>query len=83
MPRDKATNHIKSLLIVVIGTIFLSVWYEPVAGTDRIRVAFSAVSPTQGVLWADSSRKTISTQKLFIRALRLKRWWRERLTSPR
>lgn len=51
MPRDKATNHIKSLLIVVIGTIFLSVWYEPVAGTDRIRVAFSAVSPTQGVLW--------------------------------
>jgi len=51
MPGDKATNHIKSLLIVVIGTIFLSVWYEPVAGTDRIRVAFSAVSPTQGVLW--------------------------------
>ena len=51
MPRDKATNHIQSLLIVVIGTVFLSVWYEPVAGADRIRVAFSAVSPTQGVLW--------------------------------
>jgi len=51
MPCDKATNRIKSLLIVVIATVFLSVWYQPAAGAEKVRVAFSAVSPTQGVLW--------------------------------
>ena len=51
MPCGKATNRIRSLLIVVIGTVFLSVWYQPVAAAEKVRVAFSAVSPTQGVLW--------------------------------
>src|SRR5262249_7337469 len=48
---DNATNRIKSLLIVVFGIGFLSVWYQPVVGAEKVRVAFSAVSPTQGVLW--------------------------------
>ena len=51
MPCGKATYLIKPLLIVVIGTVFLCVYHEPAAGVDKIRVAFSAVAPTQGVLW--------------------------------
>src|SRR5262245_20322351 len=51
MPCGKTTNRIKSLLIVVIGTVFSSVWDQPAAGAEKVRVAFSAVSPTQGVLW--------------------------------
>ena len=51
MPCGKATYLIKPLLIVVIGTVFLCVYHEPAAGADKIRVAFSAVAPTQGVLW--------------------------------
>src|SRR5262245_27750125 len=51
MPCGKATNRLKSLLIGVIGTVFSSVWDQPAAGAEKVRVAFSAVSPTQGVLW--------------------------------
>ena len=51
MPCGKAICLIKPLLIVVVGTIFLCVYHEPAAGADKIRVAFSAVAPTQGVLW--------------------------------
>jgi len=51
MPCGKAIYRIKPLLIVVIGTVFLCVCHEPAAGADKIRVAFSAVAPTQGVLW--------------------------------
>ena len=51
MPYGKAIYRIKPLLIVVIGTVFLCVCHEPDAAADKIRVAFSAVAPTQGVLW--------------------------------
>jgi NitT/TauT family transport system substrate-binding protein len=51
MPCGKAIYRIKPLLIIVIGTLFLCVCHEPGSGADKIRVAFSAVSPTQGVLW--------------------------------
>jgi NitT/TauT family transport system substrate-binding protein len=51
MPCGKAIYRIKPLLIVVIGTVFLCVCHEPAAAADKIRVAFSAVAPTQGVLW--------------------------------
>ena len=51
MPCGKAIYWIKPLLIIVIGTVFLCVCHEPAVGADKIRVAFSAVAPTQGVLW--------------------------------
>ena len=51
MPCGQAIYRIKPLLIVVIGSVFLCVCHEPAAGADKIRVAFSAVAPTQGVLW--------------------------------
>ena len=51
MPCGKAIYRIKPFLIIVIGTLFLCVCHEPGSGADKIRVAFSAVSPTQGVLW--------------------------------
>ena len=66
MPCDKAIYRIKPLLIIVIGTLFLCVCHEPGSGADKIRVAFSAVSPTQGVLWVADVRWTFK-QKRFQR----------------
>jgi len=50
MPYGKSRYQI-NLLIVCISMVILCVFSNVVAGADKIRVAFSAVAPTQGVLW--------------------------------
>jgi len=50
MSCGKSRYQIK-LLIVCISTVILCVFSTAAAGADKIRVAFSAVAPTQGVLW--------------------------------
>src|SRR5215470_18316316 len=38
-------------LILAITVLLPTVFSRPVVGADKVRVAFSAVAPTQGVLW--------------------------------
>jgi NitT/TauT family transport system substrate-binding protein len=44
-------KEIKTVLVIVITAILLCAFHNPAAAADKIRVAFSAVAPTQGVLW--------------------------------
>jgi NitT/TauT family transport system substrate-binding protein len=46
----------RGLSIIVINLLLLSVLLNPTAGADKVRVAFSAVAPTQGVLWVADLR---------------------------
>jgi hypothetical protein len=86
MPCGKTTFLIKPLLIVVIGTVFL-VYHQPAVGADKIRVAFSAVAPTQGVLWvADVGglfKKNDLSAEIIYTGRRSRHWSLARLTSPR
>lgn len=38
-------------MLIVISAILLCAFHNPAEAADKIRVAFSAVAPTQGVLW--------------------------------
>jgi NitT/TauT family transport system substrate-binding protein len=49
MSCGKSRYQIK--LLIVCSTVILCVFSTAAAGADKIRVAFSAVAPTQGVLW--------------------------------
>ncbi len=51
MRYGKSLDGVKVLPIVVICIFQLSVLVNPAAAADKVRVAFSAVAPTQGVLW--------------------------------
>ncbi len=50
--RYKKSNYpARKLPIVIINLLLLSLLLDPAVGAEKVRVAFSAVSPTQGVLW--------------------------------
>lgn len=51
MDCDKSLSENKTFWILVISTILLCVFYKSAAGADKITMAFSAIAPTQGVLW--------------------------------
>jgi NitT/TauT family transport system substrate-binding protein len=51
MRNEKIICRAGIALIGVINLLLLSVLLDPAAGGDKVRVAFSAVAPTQGVLW--------------------------------
>jgi NitT/TauT family transport system substrate-binding protein len=51
MRYGKSLYGIKALPIVVICILHLGVFVNPTVCADKIKVAFSAVAPTQGVLW--------------------------------
>src|SRR5713226_4916755 len=42
---------IKRLLSLATGAFLLCGFARPSAGADKVRVAYSATTPTQGVLW--------------------------------
>ena len=50
MSCDKSRSQI-NFRIVCITTVLLCVFSNTATAADKIRVAFSAVAPTQGVLW--------------------------------
>ena len=47
----KSLFRIKALLVILIGALMLCTVPIDATPADKIRVAFSAVSPSQGVLW--------------------------------
>jgi NitT/TauT family transport system substrate-binding protein len=51
MQYRKSIYGSKALPIVIISALLLWVLVHPAASADKVRVAFSAVAPTQGVLW--------------------------------
>jgi NitT/TauT family transport system substrate-binding protein len=51
MDCDKSLSENKTFWILVISTILLCVFYKSAAAADKITMAFSAIAPTQGVLW--------------------------------
>src|SRR5512146_877333 len=51
MRYDKLIYRTRILPIVIISVLLLWVLLDPAVGADKVRVACSAVSPTQGVLW--------------------------------
>jgi NitT/TauT family transport system substrate-binding protein len=51
MRYEPSIYRTRGLSIIVINLLLLSVLLNPTAGADKVRVAFSAVAPTQGVLW--------------------------------
>lgn len=51
MRHRKSNRRANSLPIVIISSLLLWVLVNHAAAVDKVRVAFSAVSPTQGVLW--------------------------------
>ena len=64
---------IKNLLIFGGGALLAMVLQTPSAGADRVRVAFSAVAPTQGVLWVADvggllTKNGISAEIVYTRA---------------
>jgi NitT/TauT family transport system substrate-binding protein len=69
----KSLYRTKSLLIVVISIFLLCVFHETATGADRMRVAFSAVAPTQGVLWVADvgglfNKNDLSAEIIYTRA---------------
>ena len=64
---------IKNLLILGGGALLAMVLQTPSAGADKVRVAFSAVAPTQGVLWVADvggllNKNGISAEIIYTRA---------------
>ena len=51
MRYEQLIYRARRLSFVVINLWLLSISINTAAGADRVRVAFSAVAPTQGVLW--------------------------------
>jgi NitT/TauT family transport system substrate-binding protein len=69
----KSLYQTKRLLIFGFSSGLLCVFYNPVAGADRVRVAFSSVTPTQGVLWVADvagllNKNGISAEIIYTRA---------------
>jgi NitT/TauT family transport system substrate-binding protein len=56
MRYEPSIYRTRGLSIIVINLLLLSVLLNPTAGADKVRVAFSAVAPTQGVLWVADLR---------------------------
>ena len=73
MSWGKSLYQTKRLLIFGFSSALLCVFYNPVAGADRVRVAFSSVTPTQGVLWVADvagllNKNGISAEIIYTRA---------------
>lgn len=64
---------IKNLLVLGSSALLVIVFYMPSAGADKVRVAFSAIAPTQGVLWVADvagllNKNGISAEIIYTRA---------------
>lgn len=64
---------IKNLLVLGSSALLVMVSRMPGAGADKVRVAFSAVAPTQGVLWVADvggllNKNGISAEIIYTRA---------------
>jgi ABC-type nitrate/sulfonate/bicarbonate transport system substrate-binding protein len=73
MRYEQSIYRAKTLSIVVINLLLLWVLFSPVAGADKVRVAFSAVAPTQGVLWVTDvgglfKKNDLSAEIIYTRA---------------
>lgn len=60
-------------LFVIVGLSCLCVGHREAAGADRIRVAYSAIAPTQGVLWVAEAgglfaKNDLNAQLIYTRA---------------
>jgi len=69
----KSLYKTSPLLIFSISSALLCVFHNPVADADKVRVAFSSVTPTQGVLWVADvagllNKNGISAEIIYTRA---------------